>query len=57
LLSYLSPLYLTTLPCRRDSNQYQPRTFALVAFGLNSWDNAYLNIYHLFHYIKKTRDN
>src|SRR6266513_1773243 len=46
-LSCLSPLYLTTLPCRKDSNQYQPRTFALVTFELSNWDIAYLNIYLL----------
>jgi hypothetical protein len=42
-LSCLSPLYLTTLPCRKDSNQYQPYTFALVAFELNNLDIAYPN--------------
>ena len=53
-LSCLSPLYLTTLPCMKDSNQYQPHTFALVAFELNNLDIAYSNIYRLFcYYIKK----
>jgi hypothetical protein len=54
-LSCLSPLYLTTLPYRKDSNQYRPHTFALVAFALNNSDIAYLNIYRLFYYcVKRT---
>src|SRR5215469_17287758 len=52
-LSCLSLLYLTTLPCRKDSNQYQPHTFALVAFELNNLDIAYPDFIAPY-YIKKT---
>ena len=45
-LSYLSRLYLTILPYRKDSSQYSPR-IALVTFELNNLDIAFvLNTIH-----------
>jgi hypothetical protein len=37
----ISP-YLATLLCKKGSNQYQPRTFAVVGFELSNLDIAYL---------------
>jgi hypothetical protein len=53
-LDYLVYPLSNHTPRKKDSNQLMSRTFALASSQLNILDIAYLNIYRLCHYIKKT---